>query len=613
LTDRGVEHTAAAPSAARPGHFPGPWSASVPGPAGRLRVWAPDRERVDAVMDDATRPMAQARGGWWHLDLPGAGHGTRYRFSLDGGPPRSDPRSAWQPDGIEGPSALVDHGRFEWHDGSWKGAHLPSAVIYELHVGTFSTPGTFDGAVEHLDDLVDLGVDAVELLPVAEASGTRGWGYDGVLLYAPHHAYGGPDGLKRLVDACHVRGLAVIADVVYNHLGPAGNYLHEYGPYFTDRYRTPWGSAVNFDGPGSDEVRRFVTDNARQWLDDYHLDGLRLDAVHAIFDGGARHILEELAAVGTEVADATGRRKWVIAESDLNDPRLVRSDEAGGYGLDATWSDDFHHALHAVLSGERSGYYADFGTIAQLAKALEEVYVFAGDWSPLRGRHHGRRVGDLARTRFLGYLQNHDQIGNRALGERSAALLSPGRRRVAAALVLLSPFVPMLFQGEEWGASTPWQYFTDHDDPDLGRAVREGRRREFVAFGWDPEAVPDPQDPETFARSKLDWSERGRPPHRELLAWHRDLLRFRRDHRELHSGDPGGLRVEWSEEARWLVAARSGTAVVVNLADVPRDIPVAGAGRLLLASDPAGTSVGEGAVTVPADEVAVVHSEPGGG
>ena len=569
-------------------------------------MWAPGRDRVDAVLDDATRPMAKAGGGWWHLDLPGSGHGTRYRFSLDGGPPRCDPRSAWQPDGTDAPSALVDHSRFEWHDDSWKGAHLPSAVVYELHVGTFSAPGTFDGAIEHLDDLVALGVDALELLPVAEASGSRGWGYDGVLLYAPHHAYGGPDGLKRLVDACHARGLAVIADVVYNHLGPAGNYLPDYGPYFTDRYRTPWGSAVNFDGPGSDEVRRFVTDNARQWLADYHFDGLRLDAVHAIFDTGARHILEELAAVGVEVADSTGRRKWVIAESDLNDPRLVRSAEAGGYGLDAAWSDDFHHALHAVLTGERSGYYADFGTIAQLARALAEVYVFAGDWSPLRGRHHGRPVGNLARTRFFGYLQNHDQIGNRALGERSADLLSPGRLRVAAALVLLSPFVPMIFQGEEWGASTPWQYFTDHDDPELGLAVRDGRRRELAAFGWDPEAVPDPQDPETFARSKLDWSERDRPLHRDLLAWHRDLLRLRRDHRELCSGDPSGLRVDWSEEDRWLVLARSGIAVAVNLAELPRAIPVAGAGRLLLTSEPAGASVGKGTVTVPADAVAVL-------
>ncbi len=608
MTSSGARDDVAPPSGATPpwGTTPGRWRASTPGPAGRLRVWAPSAERVDALVDDGTRPMAQAGGGWWHLDLPGSGHGTRYRFSLDGGPPRADPRSAWQPEGVEGPSALVDHDRFEWHDGAWRGAHLPSAAVYELHVGTFSGPGTFDGAVGHLDDLVALGVDAVELLPVAEASGSRGWGYDGVLLYAPHHAYGGPDGLKRLVDACHARGLAVIADVVYNHLGPAGNYLPEIGPYFTDRYRTPWGTAVNFDGPGSDEVRRWVTDNARQWLADYHLDGLRLDAVHAIFDTGARHILEELAAVGAEVADATGRRKWLIAESDLNDPRLVRSVEAGGYGLDASWSDDFHHALHAVLSGERSGYYADFGTIAQLARALEAVYVFGGDWSPLRGRHHGRDVGNLPRTRFLGYLQNHDQIGNRALGERSAALLSPGRLRVAAALVLLSPFVPMLFQGEEWGASTPWQYFTDHEDPELGRAVSEGRRREFAAFGWDPGAVPDPQDPGTFARSKLDWSERDRSPHRELLAWHRDLIRFRRDHPELRSGDPCGVRVDWSEEARWLVVRRGGLAVAVNLAEVPRGIPVAGADRLLLASEPAGTSLGEGTVTVPADAVAVV-------
>ncbi|MDA8061503.1 MAG: malto-oligosyltrehalose trehalohydrolase [Actinomycetota bacterium] len=587
------------------------WSACLPGPEGVLRVWAPGSERVEAVLDGGTREMERAGGGWWRLGVPGAGHGTRYRFSLDGGPPRADPRSGWQPEGIEGPSALVDHGRFEWHDRSWTGGHLASSVLYELHVGTFGEDGTFDGAIDHLDELVELGVDAIELLPVAEASGSRGWGYDGVLLFAPHHAYGGPEGLKRLVDACHLRGLAVVLDVVYNHLGPAGNYLSEYGPYFTDRYHTPWGAAVNFDGPGSDEVRRFVTDNARQWFYAYHLDGLRLDAVHAIHDSGALHVLEELAGVGTEVTDATGRRRWVIAESDLNDPRLVRSPEAGGYGLDAAWSDDFHHALHSVLTGERAGYYEDFGSIGQLAKALGEVYVFGRDWSALRGRHHGRPVGDLPRTRFLGYLQNHDQIGNRALGERSSALMSPGRLAVAAALVVLSPFVPMLFQGEEWGASTPWQYFTDHQDPALGRAVSDGRRREFAAFGWDPAAVPDPQDPATFARSKLDWSERTRSPHREVLAWHRELLGLRRAYQQLRSGDPSRVSVEWSEEGRWLVLWRGSIAVAANLAGERQALPVDGAEVLLLGSDPAGTGLEGGSVSLPADAVAVVGPAAG--
>ncbi|MST33711.1 malto-oligosyltrehalose trehalohydrolase, partial [Acidimicrobiaceae bacterium USS-CC1] len=571
-----------------------------------LRVWAPDHDRVEAVLDDGRRAMEPCAGGWWRLELEDAGHGTRYRFSIDGGPPRPDPRSAWQPEGVDGPSAVVDHDAHRWADGAWKGARLASSVLYELHVGTFSEAGTFDGAIGHLDELVALGVDAVELLPVAEFGGSRGWGYDGVLLYAPHHGYGGPDGLKRLVDACHARGLAVVLDVVYNHLGPAGNYLAEYGPYFTDRYHTPWGSAVNFDGPGSDEVRRFVLDNARQWLVDYHVDGLRLDAVHAIFDEGALHILEELAEVAHAIADATGREKWVIAESDLNDPRLVRSPEAGGYGLDASWSDDFHHALHALLTGERDGYYADYGSVAQLARALERVYVFGRDWSPLRGRLHGRAVGDLPGSRFLGYLQNHDQIGNRAVGERTAALLPPGRLRVAAALVLLAPFVPMLFQGEEWGASTPWQYFTDHTDPELGRAVREGRRREFAAFGWDPEQVPDPQDPATFAHSRLDRAEQGRSPHRELLAWHRALIGLRRARPELRVADRRQVRVEWSEEGRWLVLWRAGVAVAANLADHPQALPVAGAPRLLLASEDGGVTVDGGTVTLPADAVAVL-------
>ncbi|MHB1929977.1 MAG: malto-oligosyltrehalose trehalohydrolase, partial [Acidimicrobiales bacterium] len=571
-----------------------------------LQVWAPGRERVSAVLDETCVPLLPAGGGWWSAVVDG-GHGTRYRFSLDGGPPRPDPRSAWQPEGSDGPSAVVDHARFAWSDGSWKGADLASAVLYELHVGTFSGAGTFDAAVEHLDHLVALGVDAVELLPVAEGGGSRGWGYDGVLLYAPHHAYGGPEGLKRLVDACHGRGLAVVLDVVYNHLGPAGNHLGEYGPYFTERYRTPWGSAVNYDDAGSDEVRRFVLDNVRQWLVDYHVDGLRLDAVHAIHDEGAVHILEEVAAAAAgEVADATGRTRWVIAESDLNDPRLVRSPGAGGYGLDAAWSDDFHHALYALLTGERDGYYADFGSVAQLARALERVYVFGRDYSAFRERTHGRPVGDLPRSRFVGYLQNHDQVGNRALGERTAALLPPGLLRVGAALVLTAPWVPMLFQGEEWAASTPWQYFTDHQDPALGHAVSEGRRREFAAFGWQPEFVPDPQDPATFERSRLDWSEPSRPGHADVLAWHRALIALRRSHPELRDPDPAHTRVEWSEQGRWLVVWRGGMPVAVNLERGAQRLAVPGAGAVVLCSSPEGTRREGDEVVVPGEAVAIL-------
>ena len=352
-----------------------------------FRVWAPRAERVDLEIDGASPvPMVPAHGGWFEAEADA----TDYAFRLDGGPPRPDPRSPWQPNGVDGPSRVVDHAAFPWTDQAWKGLHLPSAVVYELHVGTFTPEGTFDAVIERLDHLVELGVDTVELMPVAEFPGDRGWGYDGVDLYAPHHAYGGPDGFKRLIDACHGRGIAVILDVVYNHLGPSGNFLPEFAPYFTDRYATPWGEAVNLDGPDSDEVRRFFVDNALMWLRDYHVDGLRLDAVHAIVDTSAIHLLEQLAVEVADLSTHVGRPLWLVAESDLNDPRLIWPREVGGYGLDAQWSDDFHHALHAVLTGERSGYYADFGSLSQVATALQRAYVFAGGHSPFRRRRRRR-------------------------------------------------------------------------------------------------------------------------------------------------------------------------------------------------------------------------------
>jgi maltooligosyltrehalose trehalohydrolase len=568
-------------------------------------VWAPDRERIELVLDDRRLALAPvpARAGWWSVDVPDAAPGTRYRYSLDGGDARPDPRSPWQPEGIEGPSATVDHGAFAWSDAAWRAGPLAAQVLYELHVGTFSSAGTFDGAIEHLDHLVELGVTAVELLPVAEASGSRGWGYDGVLLWAPHHAYGGPDGLKRLVDACHARGLAVVLDVVYNHLGPAGNYLPEFGPYFTHTYSTPWGDAINYDGPGSDEVRAFAIGNALMWLEQYHFDGLRIDAVHAIHDEGATHLLEELAADTAALSIELGRELWLIAESDLSDPRLVRPREAGGYGLTAAWSDDFHHALHTVLTGERSGYYEDFGSLAQLARALERTFVYAGEYMPGRGRRHGRPADDVPQYRFLGYLQNHDQIGNRALGERTTALVPASLARIGAALVLLSPFVPMLFQGEEWGASTPFQYFTDHGDPELGEAVSAGRRSEFRAFGWRPEDVPDPQDPATFERSRLDWAELEEAPHAALLDWHRRLIALRRSLPVPVA--PGRVRVEVDEERRTLVLHRGPIDVAINLGDEPRVLET-GADGLLLASD--GAELADGRLTLPARSVVVVEA-----
>jgi len=567
-------------------------------------VWAPGAGSVEAVVGGASVGMERGEGGWWHLAGEELRPGTRYAFCLDGADPLPDPRSRHQPEGVHGASAAV--GPFHWSDEGWRGVHLSSAVIYELHIGTFSPAGTFAGAIERLDHLVDLGVDVVEIMPVAEFPGRRGWGYDGVDLYAPHHGYGGPQGLAALVDACHARGLGVVLDVVYNHLGPAGNYLDRFGPYFTDRYATPWGRAVNFDGPGSDEVRRFFVDNACMWLTEYHVDGLRLDAVHAIVDTSARHILEDLAEAVHEVADATGRARFAIAESDLNDPRLVRPTDVGGHGLDAAWSDDFHHGLHVALTGERSGYYGDFEGLADVAAALTGGWVYRGQPSRHRGRRHGRPYAPLAGSRLVGYLQNHDQVGNRAAGERISALTSLERVKVGAALVLTSPFVPLLFQGEEWAASTPFQYFTDHD-PELGRAVSEGRRSEFAAFGWRPEEVPDPQDPDTFARSVLDWTERDRAPHAGMLEWYRRLIDLRRRTPALLDGRLDRVRAEVDRAAGTLVVTRGPVTVAANLGPAPARLAVEPAEVVLASADGVGRCDDGRAVLVPPDSVAVLR------
>ena len=572
-----------------------------------FRVWAPHAQRVELYMAGNRHPMTAADYGWWHSELALGDH-RDYAFVLDGGDPLPDPRSPSQPRGIHGASRMVDHKAFSWRDQRWQARPLSAAIIYELHVGTFTPQGTFAAVIDKLDYLVELGITHIELMPVNEFSGSRGWGYDGADLYAPHHAYGGPDELKRLVDACHRRGLAVILDVVYNHLGPAGTYLERFGPYFTERYATPWGQAINFDGPDSDEVRRFVCDNALMWLRDYHFDGLRLDAVHALIDTSAMHLLEQLACEVAELQAQSGRHLILIAESDLNDPRIVRSQEIGGYGIHAQWSDDFHHALHTVLTGERDGYYADFGSMADLGKAIERVFVYDGSYSAFRRRRHGSPPNGNLGHAFLGYLQNHDQVGNRAKGERSSHLLSFGRLKIAAALVLSAPFIPMLFQGEEWAATSPFLYFTNHEDAELGRLVTEGRRREFAAFSAHSDDVPDPQALDTFERSKLAWDECSRAPHAEMLDWHRRLIRLRRESAALSDGRLDRVTVTFDEQAKWLVMARGSITLTCNLSERRQLMPVSIGkdARILLASEKEIQLAGDG-VELPPDSVAIIE------
>jgi maltooligosyltrehalose trehalohydrolase len=549
--------------------------------------------------------MARGSDGWWTLARDRR-DGELYGYVIDGAGPFPDPRSPFQPFGVHGLSQWVDHARFAWSDAAFQARPLSSGVVYELHVGTFSEPGTFAGAIDKLPYLVDLGITHVELMPVAEFSGDRGWGYDGVDLFAPHHVYGRPDDLKRLVDACHAHGLAVLLDVVYNHLGPAGNYLSLFGPYFTDRYKTPWGDAINLDDAGSDEVRRFLCDNALMWLRDYHFDGLRLDAVHALVDTSARPFLEQLTHEVDTLEAITGRHLVLVAESDLNDPRLIRAREAGGCGIDAQWSDDFHHALHSLITGERTGYYEDFGSIGHFARAVNDAFVYAGNPSSHRQRRHGRPPHDVPGWRFVVAAQNHDQVGNRATGNRLIHLTSPGRAKIAAGLLLSAPFVPMLFQGEEWGASTPFLYFTAHDDETLGAAVREGRRKEFATFSSAPGEVPDPQAPETFECSRLRWTELNESDHADLLEWYRALLAFRARHSSLRDGNYRDAYVSVNEETSQLTIRRGPILIVCNLGAARATMPAAGSRRLLLASEPDVALVGD-AVNLPAEAIAMLE------
>ncbi len=556
-------------------------------------VWAPLLRSLEVKIlfpQQQLVPMERDEGGYWHAAVGDARPGTRYFFRLDKNRDRPDPASRFQPTGVHGPSEVVDHNAFRWTDGGWKGLLLRNYAIYELHVGAFTPEGTFDVVVPRLDALRDLGVTAIELMPVAQFPGNRNWGYDGAYPFAVQDSYGGPEGLKRLVDACHRRGLAVVLDVVYNHLGPEGNYLWDFGPYFTDRYRTPWGQAINYDGPYSDDVRHYVIENARAWHRDYHIDALRLDAIHGIFDFSARHILQDIGDAVHGLGRERKRRYHVLPESDLNDSRVIRPREQGGYGLDGQWNDDFHHALRTLLTGEQRGYYEDFGRIEDLVTAFGEGFVYSGRYSAFRRRRHGNRSDDLPPEGFVVFSQNHDQVGNRMLGDRLSAQIDGESLKLAAACVILSPYLPLLFMGEEYGEDAPFQYFVSHGDRDLIEAVRKGRKEEFRHFNWEGEP-PDPQDEETFRRSRLTWEKRMTNRGGTLVAYYRQLLSLRRRHPALADLSRERCSVRGSEQERTIVVTRRSkkgrTAVCAfNFSDEERrvSLALAGPGRRLLDS-----------------------------
>jgi maltooligosyltrehalose trehalohydrolase len=496
----------------------------------RFRVWAPLAQSVEVHLlapRETFVPLTRRGRGYHEAVVDGVEAGTLYRYCLDGALERPDPASRFQPEDVHGPSQVVDS-HFDWDDDTWCGLPLREYILYELHVGTFTPEGTFEAIIPHLPTLKALGITAIELMPIAQFPGDRNWGYDGVYPFAVQRSYGGPDGLKRLVQACHRYGLAVVLDVVYNHLGPEGNYLGDYGPYYTERYKTPWGGAVNFDGPYSDEVRRFFIANALFWVTEFHIDALRLDAVHAILDHSAQPFLQELGLAVHARAEQLNRRIYAIAESALNDTRIIRPRELGGYGLDAQWNDDFHHALRVLLTGDRGGYYQDFGNLDQLAKAFHEGFVYAGDYSEYRRRRHGHSSRDIPAHQFVVFAQNHDQVGNRMLGERLSQVVSLEALKLAASAVLLSPFIPLLFMGEEYGEVAPFAYFISHLDPQLVDAVRRGRREEFTSFAWQAEP-PDPQDIATFRSATLNHRLRSEGHHRTLFEFYQELIRLRKE------------------------------------------------------------------------------------
>jgi maltooligosyltrehalose trehalohydrolase len=577
-------------------------------------VWAPRAGRVRLLADGREHTMAEGDGGWWHppSSAPAAEPGIDYGYLLDGDTtPLPDPRSKRQPEGVHGLSRTFDAAAHLWRDGGWVSPGLDGGVIYELHIGTFTPEGTLDAAIGRLDYLVELGVGYVEVLPVNAFNGTHNWGYDGVLWYAVQESYGGPAAYQRFVDAAHQRGLGVIQDVVHNHLGPSGNYLPRFGPYLTEGLANTWGDSLNLDGPHSDEVRRYVVENVLMWFRDYHVDGLRLDAVHALHDERAVHILEEFAVETDRCAQELGKPLFLIAESDLNNPRLIEPRPLGGYGLAGQWSDDFHHAVHVNLTGETAGYYSDFDSVGALAKVLTGGFFHNGTYSSFRERSHGRPI-DPARVdarQLVVCTQNHDQIGNRAAGDRISAALSPEQLILTAVLNLMSPFTPMLFMGEEYGATTPWQFFTSHPEPELGKATAEGRLREFERMGWDPELVPNPQEASTFRNSKLDWAEVQEAPHSRVLEAYRSLIRLRRQEPELRDPDFRAVAVDFSDAERWLVMRRGALAVVINLAAAAREVRLeAGGADVLFSSGNVSADPDRGTVTLEAYGAAVLRT-----
>ena len=521
-------------------------------------VWAPFLKNVSLKIispQEKIFPMEKDTRGYWRTTTEHASAQTLYLFRLEEQRERPDPASHFQPSGVHEASQVLDHTSFMWEDGGWKNIPLAEMIMYELHIGTFTPEGTFDALIPRLSELKDLGINAIELMPVAQFPGERNWGYDGVYHFAVQHSYGGPEGLKRLVNACHKEKIAVILDVVYNHLGPEGNYLWDYGPYFTDKYRTPWGSAINFDDAYSNEVRNFFIENALHWFNNYHIDALRIDAIHGISDLSAKPFLEELAEIVEEFSSKEGRRFYLIAESDLNDSRVIRPRKSGGFGIDAQWCDDFHHCIHTLLTGENDGYYIDFGNLQHLVKSIREGFVYSGEYSEFRKRNHGNSSQNRPADQFIVFSQNHDQTGNRMLGERLSHLVSFESLKLAAGIVLLSPYIPLLFMGEEYGEEAPFVYFISHSDPNLINAVQKGRKEEFSAFRWKGEPL-DPQATETFLRSKINWDNRTRGHHKVLLDFYKHLITVRGQTPALSNLDKGSLDVSGFEDSKILCIRR---------------------------------------------------------